>query len=659
MKKADKQRYEELCSEIDRHNKLYYDMDAPEIDDYEYDMLMLELKHLETEYPELKTENSPTAHVGGVAMNTFESVIHDVPMLSLQDVFSEDELYEFDQRVRKSAGDVHYSVEPKIDGLSVSLEYRNGVLTKGSTRGDGVTGEDITANLFAVRSVPKKLADAPEFLEVRAEAYMPHESFERLYNEQLSIGGKLPKNPRNAAAGSLRQKNPKIASQRGLSVFVFNVQRVVGKVFSSHIESLDYLKSNGFPVLPFYKRCDNIEKAVEEIRRIGEQRSLLDFDIDGAVIKVDELTTREKLGDTAKYPRWAVAFKYPPEEKSTKITDIEVTVGRTGVLTPTAVFEPVMLAGTSVSRAVLHNEDNINKLGIGVGDIAVIRKAGEIIPEIVRVEKHNGEVFKMPQNCPSCGEPVVREDDEAAIRCVNPECPAQLIRNMTHFASRDAMDIEGLGEAVVVKLIESGLVGRIEDIYTLKREDIMSLDKMADKSADNLISAIEYSKQNELYRLIFGLGIRMIGVKAAKLLEKNFQSLFEIMAADKDRLSQIDGFGEIMAQSVCDYFSMPQSKRMVEALNRSGVNMLSRNHDSGGSFDGLTFVLTGTLASMGRKQAAELIEKNGGKVSSAVSSKTDYLVAGEAAGSKLKKAQSLGVKILSEQDFEKLLHSDE
>ena len=318
-----------------------------------------------------------------------------------------------------------------------------------------------------------------------------------------------------------------------------------------------------------------------------------------------------------------------------------------------------MLAGTSVSRAVLHNEDNINKLGIGVGDIAVIRKAGEIIPEIVRVEKHNGEVFKMPQNCPSCGEPVVREDDEAAIRCVNPECPAQLIRNMTHFASRDAMDIEGLGEAVVVKLIESGFVGRIEDIYTLKREDIMSLDKMADKSADNLISAIEHSKQNELYRLIFGLGIRMIGVKAAKLLEKNFQSLFEIMAADKDRLSQIDGFGEIMAQSVCDYFSMPQSKRMVEALSRSGVNMLSRNHDSGGSFDGLTFVLTGTLASMGRKQAAELIEKNGGKVSSAVSSKTDYLVAGEAAGSKLKKAQSLGVKILSEQEFEKLLHSDE
>lgn len=651
MKKADKLRYDELCKLINHHNELYYNQDSPEIDDYEYDMLMLELKHLEHDNPELVTNNSPTKRVGGVAVNTFENVTHTVPMQSLQDVFSEEELFEFDNRVRNEVGSCTYTVEPKIDGLSVSLEYQNGIFTRGSTRGDGVTGEDITANLYTIRSVPKKIENAPEFLEVRAEAYMSHESFQKLYNEQLELGGKLPKNPRNAAAGSLRQKNPKIASERNLDVFVFNVQQTSEQTYTTHTDSIEYLKNLGFSVLPFYKKCNTIEEAVEEIRRIATIRHELSFDIDGAVIKVNEFSKRETMGTTSKYPKWAVAFKYPPEEKESQIIDIEVTVGRTGVLTPTAVFEPIILAGTSVSRAVLHNEDNINKLQIGIGDIAVVRKAGEIIPEIVKVSKHNSETFKMPEICPSCNSKVVRANDEAAIRCVNPDCPAQLIRNLTHFASRDAMDIEGLGEAVVEKLVESHAVAKIEDIYMLCADDILSLDKMGEKSASNLIDAIEKSKNNDLYRLIFGFGIRMVGVKGAKLLEQNFSNLEEIINADVADFSAIDGFGEIMAQNVYDFFKNPQTLEMIQKLKEKGVNLQSRRKAVGGKFEGKTFVLTGTLPTLSRKEATEIIEKLGGKASSSVSKKTDFVVAGESAGSKLTKAQSLGVQIITEQQL--------
>ena len=651
MKKADKLRYDELCKLINHHNELYYNQDSPEIDDYEYDMLMLELKHLEHDNPELVTNNSPTKRVGGVAVNTFENVTHTVPMQSLQDVFSEEELFEFDNRVRNEVGSCTYTVEPKIDGLSVSLEYQNGIFTRGSTRGDGVTGEDITANLYTIRSLPKKIENAPEFLEVRAEAYMSHKSFQKLYNEQLELGGKLPKNPRNAAAGSLRQKNPKIASERNLDVFVFNVQQTSEQTYTTHTDSIEYLKNLGFSVLPFYKKCNTIEEAVEEIRRIATIRHELSFDIDGAVIKVNEFSKRETMGTTSKYPKWAVAFKYPPEEKESQIIDIEVTVGRTGVLTPTAVFEPIILAGTSVSRAVLHNEDNINKLQIGIGDIAVVRKAGEIIPEIVKVSKHNSETFKMPEICPSCNSKVVRANDEAAIRCVNPDCPAQLIRNLTHFASRDAMDIEGLGEAVVEKLVESHAVAKIEDIYMLCADDILSLDKMGEKSASNLIDAIEKSKNNDLYRLIFGFGIRMVGVKGAKLLEQNFSNLEEIINADVADFSAIDGFGEIMAQNVYDFFKNPQTLEMIQKLKEKGVNLQSRRKAVGGKFEGKTFVLTGTLPTLSRKEATEIIEKLGGKAASSVSKKTDFVVAGESAGSKLTKAQSLGVQIITEQQL--------
>ena len=651
MKKADKLRYDELCKLINHHNELYYNQDSPEIDDYEYDMLMLELKHLEHDNPELVTNNSPTKRVGGVAVNTFENVTHTVPMQSLQDVFSEEELFEFDNRVRNEVGSCTYTVEPKIDGLSVSLEYQNGIFTRGSTRGDGVTGEDITANLYTIRSLPKKIENAPEFLEVRAEAYMSHKSFQKLYNEQLELGGKLPKNPRNAAAGSLRQKNPIIASERNLDVFVFNVQQTSEQTYTTHTDSIEYLKNLGFSVLPFYKKCNTIEEAVEEIRRIATIRHELSFDIDGAVIKVNEFSKRETMGTTSKYPKWAVAFKYPPEEKESQIIDIEVTVGRTGVLTPTAVFEPIILAGTSVSRAVLHNEDNINKLQIGIGDIAVVRKAGEIIPEIVKVSKHNSETFKMPEICPSCNSKVVRANDEAAIRCVNPDCPAQLIRNLTHFASRDAMDIEGLGEAVVEKLVESHAVAKIEDIYMLCADDILSLDKMGEKSASNLIDAIEKSKNNDLYRLIFGFGIRMVGVKGAKLLEQNFSNLEEIINADVADFSAIDGFGEIMAQNVYDFFKNPQTLEMIQKLKEKGVNLQSRRKAVGGKFEGKTFVLTGTLPTLSRKEATEIIEKLGGKASSSVSKKTDFVVAGESAGSKLTKAQSLGVQIITEQQL--------
>lgn len=656
MKAADKARYEELCRRAEELNRKYYVDDDPEVSDYEYDMLMLEIKHLEHENPGLVTPSSPTQHVGGVALNTFASVEHTVKMESLQDVFGIDELYAFDERVRAAVGEVSYSVEPKIDGLSVSLEYENGVLVRGSTRGDGVVGEDVTANLMTVRSIPKKLKQPLAELEVRGEVYMPHSSFEQLMQRQLEAGGKLPKNPRNAAAGSLRQKNPRIAAERGLDIFIFNVQRVQGKEFDSHVESLDFLRALGLKTLPFYKRCSDIDEAVAEVRRIGETRGELDFDIDGAVIKVDSLAARAELGSTAKYPKWAVAFKYPPEEKPTRLIDIEVSVGRTGAVTPTAVFEPVQLAGTTVSRAVLHNQDFIDRLGVGIGDTVVVRKAGEIIPEIIGVSEHKADhVFKLPEACPSCGARLVREADEAVLRCLNSSCPAQLKRNLIHFASRDAMDIDGLGEAIISQLTDAALLHSVADIYRLKEEDVAALERSGDKTAKNLIAAIEKSKSNELWRLIFGLGIRLIGAKAAKLLENSFSSLDEIAAAPAEQLAAIDGFGEVMAESARDWFDLPQSQALIAELKALGLNMRSAEKSGGDRLAGLTFVLTGTLPTMSRTQASELIEQNGGKTSSSVSKKTSFVLAGEDAGSKLTKAQSLGVPVISESELLQML----
>lgn len=652
MKAADKKRYDELCRLIEHYNECYYVKDEPEIDDYEYDMLNLELKQLEHDNPELVTEKSPTQHVGGWAVNTFESVTHTVPMLSMQDLFSTEDIYGFDKTVTDAVGKAKYSVEPKIDGLSVSLEYENGKFVRGSTRGDGVTGEDVSANLLTIRSIPRTIDTAASKLEVRGEVYMPHESFDKLYNEQLGKGEKLPKNPRNAAAGSLRQKNPKIAKERGLEIFIFNVQQIEGVELNSHIESLDYLKSLGFPVLPFYTKCDNIDDAVNEVKRIGEIKSSLKFDIDGAVIKVDDFSQREILGNTAKYPKWQVAFKYPPEEKQTKLLEIEINVGRTGAVTPTAVFEPVFLAGTTVSRAVLHNQDFIDSMGLNVGDEVVVRKAGEIIPEIVKVARHNSDsVYKLPKICPSCGAVLYREEDEAVLRCVNAQCPAQLTRNLIHFASRDAMDIEGLGEALINVLVEKKMITSPIDIYKLTVDDIAKIDRMGEKSADNLIRAIEKSKQNELWRLIFGFGIRMIGAKAAKLLEQNFNDIYEIMSAEISDYTAIEGFGEIMARHAYDFFRLPETAELIDGFKNVGMNLKSAEKNDDMRFSGKTFVLTGTLPTLSRNEATELIEKFGGKASSSVSKKTDYLLAGEAAGSKLTKAQSLGVTIITEAQF--------
>lgn len=658
--KADRLRYEELCKKAEYYNKKYYVDDDPEISDYDYDMLMLEIKHLEYEHPEFVTESSPTQRVGGIALNTFESVAHTVRMESLQDVFSIDELYAFDKRVKEAAGEVTYSVEPKIDGLSVSLEYVDGKFARGSTRGDGNIGENVTANLSTIRSIPKQLSENLPLLEVRGEVYMPHKSFEQLVQTQLDAGGKLPKNPRNAAAGSLRQKNPRIAAERKLDIFIFNIQQIEGRELASHTESLELLSSLGLKVLPFYKRCSNIEEAVNEVKRIGELRGSLDFDIDGAVIKVDDLSVRESMGSTSKYPKWAVAFKYPPEEKATRLLDIEVNVGRTGAVTPTAVFEPVQLAGTTVSRAVLHNQDFIDSLGVNIGDTVVVRKAGEIIPEIIGVKEHlSGSVYKLPTNCPSCNARLGREDDEAVLRCQNSACPAQLRRNIIHFASREAMDIDGLGEAIIDQLIEADLIHSPADIYALNPIDIATLDRSGEKTALNLISAIEKSKSNELWRLIFGLGIRLIGAKAAKLVEGAFDNMDAIMSASKADFEAIEGFGETMAQSISDYFAMPQTVELIEQLRSFGLNMNSAKRSVGGCFEGMTFVLTGTLPSMTRTQAAELIEANGGKTSSSVSKKTTYVLAGEDAGSKLTKAQALGVTIINQEQFEKMLLNNE
>lgn len=646
-------RVEELRAVIEKNNRLYYDQDAPELEDYQYDALTRELRELEAAFPQLVSETSPTQHVGGTASSRFAKVTHAVKMESLLDAFSYEELRDFDRRVRDAGIQPEYVVEIKIDGLSCSLEYENGTLVRASTRGDGLVGEDVTANVMAIRRVPKQLKDAPEYLEVRGEVYMPHQAFQKLCAEQELQGAAPFKNPRNAAAGSLRQKDAKVTAGRGLSIFVFNVQQIRGKTLSSHAESLDYLKSLGLPVSPRYHVVRDIEDAIQEIEQIGQNRAKLDFDMDGAVIKINAFDQRGLLGSTNKFPRWAIAFKYPPEVKETTLRSIEVAVGRTGVLTPTACFDPVFLAGTTVGRATLHNEDFIRQLGLCIGDTIQVRKAGDIIPEVIAVTAHaqDAQPYQMPAVCPSCGAPVVHLEDEAALRCVNPECPAQALRNIIHFASRDAMDIDGLGTAVATQLVSKGMVHSAADLYTLKLEQLLTLDKFKEKSATNLLQAIQHSKQNNLDKLLFGFGIRNIGDKAAALLAEHFGSMQAIREATAEQIGEIDGFGGVMAQSVLEFFAKEGTADLVHRLADCGVNMQWKGEPKGDKLAGKTLVVTGTLETLSRSEAEALIVKNGGKASGSVSKKTSYVVAGAAAGSKLTKAQALGVPVLTEQEF--------
>lgn len=643
---------QKLREQINYYSELYYEKDDPAISDYEFDKLMHQLIDIEEEYPQLLTPDSPTHRVGGRASNSFEQVEHVVQMGSLQDVFSDEEVVDFDRRIREVVSDPIYVVEPKIDGLSVSLEYRDGVLVRGSTRGDGFVGEDVTENIRTIRSVPLRLKRDIPFVEVRGEVYMPVASFEKVVAQQELKEEKPFKNPRNAAAGSLRQKNPKITAQRGLDIFVFNLQQIEGVQVSGHKESLDLLKELGFQVSPSYLAVDTIEKAIEEIRAIGQRRGEYSFDIDGAVVKVDSLAQREMLGATAKFPKWAVAFKYPPEEKITTLLDVEVKVGRTGALTPTAVFEPIQLAGTTVSRAVLHNQDFIDEKQIAVGDKIIVRKAGDIIPEVVAVAEHCGNpTYQLPEYCPSCHTKVVREEGEAAIYCPNIECPAQLMRNLIHFASRNAMDIDGMGPAVLEGLVNAGWVHSPADLYDLTEEQIASLERMGKKSASNLINALEKSKQIDLSKVIFALGIPEVGEKTAAELASAFGSMEKLSWATLEQLTALDGFGEVVAQNIVSFFLEERNRVQIERLAKAGVNMESTKVKAGDTFEGKTFVLTGTLPTLKRNEAKELIESLGGKVSSSVSKKTDYVVAGEEAGSKLTKANELGITILTEEQL--------
>lgn len=644
-------RVAELRELIEYHSNAYYNYDSPEIEDDEYDALMRELRDFEQNYPEFRDEKSPTVKVGGSASSKFDSVVHNIPMQSLQDVFSLSEVEEFCGKF-SAYPNIEYVVEKKIDGLSVSLEYTDGVFTRGSTRGDGRIGEDITENLMTIGSIPHKIDADAEFLEIRGEVYMPRKTFATLNSYQEENGFKTFKNPRNAAAGSLRQKDASVTAARGLDIFVFNVQQARGIEFSTHSESLEFLKKCGFNVSPDFTVAANFNEVAAAIDKIGDQRGNLEYDIDGAVVKINSLNLREIVGTTSKFPKWAVAFKYPPEQKETVLREIEVTVGRTGVLTPTGIFDPVILAGTAVGRASLHNQDYISQKDIRIGDVVILRKAGEIIPEVVSVVKHgDGAPYLLPEKCPSCGEKVFRLEDEAALRCMNPECPAQLLRNIIHFASRDAMDIDGMGPAVVEQLINNERIKSPADIYKLTVQDISSLDRMGEKSAKNLINAIENSKGNSLYRLIFALGIRHIGETASRQLADEFKSMSVIMDASPEDFSAIDGFGEVMAESICDYFSTDRARELINQLAEYGVNMENISDKNTEirpeNLSGFTFVITGTLDGMTRDEAKDLIIANGGKVASSVSKKTDYLLAGEKAGSKLTKAEQLGVRVIS------------
>lgn len=648
-----KSEYEQLCKQAEQHNFNYYVLDDPTIEDDEYDRLMRRIKEIEAENPEIVSESSPTQHVGGYAINTFEKVTHEVQMGSLQDVFSKGELYEFDERVKKAVGKAVYCVEPKIDGLSVSLEYKDGIFTRGSTRGDGFVGEDITKNLKTIKSIPIVLREKIPFIEVRGEVYMPKADFEKLVRKQLENDEQPAKNPRNAAAGSLRQKDSRVTASRGLDIFVFNLQRIEGRELTCHSESLDYMKSLGFNVIDGYKTFDNIEDAVSRIMEIGENRQSYSYDIDGAVIKVDDFELRNELGSTAKVPKWAVAFKYPPEEKETKLLDIEINVGRTGALTPVAVFEPVWLAGTTVSRAVLHNQDYIDSKDIRIGDIIAVRKAGDIIPEVVRSVSHaeNSEPFVIPHICPVCHGKAERAEDEAVIRCVNIDCPAQLLKNIEHFASRPAMNIDGLGEAVVKQLVENRLISTVADLYSLQQQDLEMLPGFAKVSASKLIANIENSKTNSPDRLLFALGIKGIGQKNAQLLMKHFGSIEKLSETSSEEISAVENFGDILANNIFTALHEPHMTELIERLKSYGVNTVYQSDVKSDKLAGLTFVITGTLPDMTRDEAKTLIEQNGGKCSGSVSKKTSYVLAGEEAGSKLTKAQQLGVTVISQQQL--------
>ena len=648
-----------LQEEIRQHNYAYYELDAPTISDFEYDALMRRLIELEAKHPETVTPDSPTQRVGGYVSEKFSPVQHEVPLESLNDVFSFGELEDFLTKTNAAlGGESVYSVEPKIDGLSMALEYRNGRFYRGATRGDGSVGEDVTENLRQLRNLPLTLPNAPERLIVRGEVYMARDVFME-HNRRLEIeGGKLLANPRNAAAGSIRQKDPRITRERKLDIILFNIQLTSGPMPATHAEALDYLASLGFPVVPH--RCfTDFAQCREEVERIGEHREEFPYDIDGAVIKINRFYQREILGSTAKAPRWAAAYKYPPEEKSAVVQDIVVQVGRTGVLTPKAIVSPVRLAGTTVTNATLHNQDFIDKLDVRIGDTVVVRKAGEIIPEVLRVEKDKrpeGTVpFRLPDVCPECGSPVARDEDGAAMRCTGAECPAQLLRNLVHFASRDAMDIEGLGLAVAESLINAGLVRTPADLYSLDAQSVAALDRMGKKSAENLLSEIEKSKQQDLSRLLCAFGIRQVGQKAARVLARTFGSLDALSNATLPELTSVDDIGPVTAEYLSEWFSNGQSRHQIALLKAAGVNMLSREEQRDNRFLGKTFVLTGTLSKYSRDEATAIIESFGGKASSSVSKKTGYVLAGENPGSKLAKAQGLGIPILSEEDFEALI----
>lgn len=646
---------EALRRELEQANYEYYVLDNPSMSDYDFDHKLRRLEELEAAHPEWITPDSPTQRVGGKVADGFQEVTHRVPLESLQDVFSVDELEEFDQRVRDALpGDVEYDVEPKVDGLSVALEYRDGRFVRGATRGDGQVGEDVTENLRTIPSIPLRLPEALPSLIVRGEVFMPKKSFERLNRERELNGEALFANPRNAAAGSMRQLDPKIAASRGLDIRVFNIQWAEGKTFETHAETLEYLEQQRFKVIPHYT-CKTIQEAAERIGALGDGREEFSFDIDGAVVKVNSLTDRSVLGSTAKFPRWAAAFKYPPEQKPSKVVDIVIQVGRTGVLTPKAVVEPVRLAGTTVTNATLHNQDFITEKDIRIGDTVLVQKAGEIIPEIVAVlHQHRPEgtqPYLFPEQCPVCGAPVVRDEDGAHIRCTGAECPAQLLRHLVHFASRDAMDIEGLGPAVVEGLVHAGLVKGPGDLYHLNVESVAELERMGKKSAENLLAAVERSKKNDLSKLLFAFGIRQVGQKAAKILAIRFRTLDALMEATEEELTAVPDIGGITAQNLIGWLQSPQGLHLIETLREAGVNLECHEAPVGDKLADKTFVLTGTLERFTRDEAKAKIEAQGGKVSGSVSKKTAYVVAGEAAGSKLRKAQELGIPVLTEEEF--------
>lgn len=658
-----KTRMDELIDQINYHSNKYYNDDAPEISDYEYDNLMKELIKIEEENPQIKRADSPSSRVGGKPLDKFTQITHKIPMLSLSNAYSDKDLKDFDKRVRELADDsVEYVVEFKIDGLSVGLTYKNGVFEKGATRGNGVVGEDITENLRTVKTIPLKINDTEEVV-VRGEVYISKQNFEKINELQEEQGLQLFANPRNLAAGTLRQLDSKLTAKRPLDIFIFNLEYIENTNLKSHSESLEYLKNLGFKVSTDYKVCSNIEGVIEHIEYWTENRSKLPFEIDGMVIKVNDLQQREVMGYTAKSPRWAIAYKFPAEQKKTKLIDIIVEVGRTGTITPTAILEPVRLAGTTVSRATLHNEDYINEKDIKIGDTVLVQKAGDIIPQVVQVVKDDRDgneiEFKFPDKCPVCSEPTVRLEGEAAVKCINISCPAQIRRGIIHFASRDAMNIEGLGESIVGLLLDNNIIKDIADLYYIKKEDVINLERMGEKSAENLIKAIEKSKQNELYRLINGLGIKYIGVKGAKVLAKKFDSLDEIINADSVQLTNLEEFGDIMANSVVEFFKEEKNMTVINKLKEAGVNTESiKNKDESivNIFEGMKIVLTGTLPTLKRNDAKEMIEARGGKATSSVSKSTTFVLAGEEAGSKLTKANELGVKVIDEAKFLDILN---